>query len=140
MSIAIQVNAITTAINQMVDGFLSFDAACAKVRAYRAAEQLDADTAREYIQVALLAKKPEYRKQVTENGKPAQDSAFKKAVSRMMSATDPDKSAVAEQTGEVTKAGKKLSADQKALKEYMATIVAELMAQGWTKTDIKAAI
>jgi hypothetical protein len=137
MSIAI--NAITTAINQMVDGFLSFDAACDKVRAFRAAERLDADTARTYIQTALLAKKPEYRKQVTENGKPAQDSAFKKAVSRMMRYTDPDYSAAKDEQS-VTKSGKSLTADEKALREYMAGIVAELVAQGWTKTDIKAAI
>ena len=142
MSVAtITINPITSAINAMVDGFLSFDAACAAVREYRASEQLDADTARVYIQAALVAKKPEYAKQLTENGKPAQDSALKKAVSRMMRYTDPDYStAKAEQAGEVAKAGKALSADQKALKEYMAGIVAELMAQGWTKTDIKAAI
>lgn len=135
----IAINAITIAINNMVDGFLSFDAACAKVKAYRASEQLDADTARGYIQTALCAKKPEYMKQLTENGKPAQDSALKKAVSRMMRYTDPDAGVKAEHAG-VNKAGKRATADEKALKEYMAGIVAELMAQGWTKTDIKAAI
>lgn len=86
---AITINAITTAINSMVDGFLSFEQACDAVRTYRIKDKLDTETARTYIQAALLSKKPEYRKQVTENGKPTQDSAFKKAVSRLMRYTDP---------------------------------------------------
>ena len=142
MSTSIKVNAITTAINAMCDGFLSFDAACATVREYRMAEQLDADTARGYVLAALLSKKAAYRTQLTDNGKPAQGTALKAAVTRLMRYTDPDyqaKADTSEQKG-VTKAGKKLSGDQKALKEYMAAIVAELMEQGWTKTDIKAAI
>jgi len=112
MSIAtIKVNAITTAINQMVDGFLSFEDACAKVRAYRASEQLDADTARTYIQTALCAKKPAYAAQLTENGKPQQSSALQKAVSRMMRYTDPDYDAKAEQGAAAAKEELDIPAD-----------------------------
>jgi len=88
MSTQYTINAVTTAINSMVDKFISFDAACAVVRGHRASGLSDAE-ARDMIQAALLKKVAAYKLQVTPNGKPAQDSAFKKAVSRLMRYTSP---------------------------------------------------
>jgi len=88
MSAQSTINAVTTAINSMVDKFISFDAACAVVRGHRASGLSDAE-ARDMIQAALLKKVAAYKLQVTPNGKPAQDSAFKKAVSRLMRYTSP---------------------------------------------------
>ena len=87
---AIKINAITTAINSMVDGFLSFEQACDAVRAHRAAERLDDATARDYILAALLSKKVAYKAQLTENGRPAQGSALQRAVTRLMRYSSPD--------------------------------------------------
>ena len=88
MSTQYTINAVTNAINEMVDKFISFSDACAVVRGHRASGLSDTE-ARDMIQAALLKKVAAYRLQVTPNGKPAQDSAFKKAVSRLMRYTSP---------------------------------------------------
>lgn len=84
------VNAITTAVDTMVNQALAFDAACDTVRAYRAAGKLDDKTARGYFQAALMSKVPAYKGQLTDKGFPAQGSAFQRAVSRLMKATAPE--------------------------------------------------
>lgn len=89
----IAINAITRAINTMVEAGIAYDAACNEVRKLRATDKLSVADARTYIQAALLSKKPEYRKQVTERGYPAQDSAYAKAVTRLMKDTAPETSA-----------------------------------------------
>ena len=86
----ITVNAITTAVNAMVDQSLTFGAACAAVRGYRMSGKLDDKTARGYFQTALASKVPAYAKQTTDKGFPAQGSAFQRAVSRLMAATKPE--------------------------------------------------
>lgn len=83
------INAITSAVDSMVNASLTFDASCVVVRDYRTAGTLDGKTARTYFQAALVSKVPSYVKQVTDKGFPAQGSAFQRAVSRLMKATAP---------------------------------------------------
>lgn len=83
------INAVTSAVDTMVNQALAFDAACDTVRGYRTNGKLDDKTALGYFQSALTSKVPAYAKQVTAKGFPAQGSAFQRAVSRLMAATKP---------------------------------------------------
>ena len=87
------VNAITRAIDAMVNPSITFDKACDTVRAFRASGKLEDKTAREYFQAALQAKVPAYKAQLTDKGYPTQGSAFQRAVSRLMKATAPEQAA-----------------------------------------------
>ena len=95
------INAITTAVDTMVNQAIAFDAACDTVRAYRAADKLDDKTARGYFQAALLSKVPAYKGQLTDKGFPSQGSAFQRAVSRLMAATKPASADDAAATAEI---------------------------------------
>lgn len=86
----IVINAVTKAVDAMVNQALAFDAACATVRGYRVSGKLDDKTARGYFQTALQAKVPAYKAQLTDKGYPTQGSAFQRAVSRLMAATKPE--------------------------------------------------
>lgn len=83
-------NAITTAVDTLVNQSIAFDAACDTVRGYRATGKLEDKLAREYFQAALQAKVPAYKAQLTDRGYPTQGSAFQRAVSRLMAATKPE--------------------------------------------------
>ena len=95
------VNAITRAIDAMVNASITYRDACDTVRAYRASGKLDDKTARGYIQTALRAKVPAYTKQVTDKGFPAQKSAYQRAVSRCMADTAPEQVASVKEELEV---------------------------------------
>ena len=84
------VNAISTAVDACVNSSIAFEQACATVREYRATGKLDNKTARQYFQAALISKVPAYAKQVTETGKPEAGSAYQRAVTRLMAATNPE--------------------------------------------------
>ena len=87
---SIPVNAVTRAINDWTDAVLTERALAAKVRGYRATDKLSVADARTYIQAALLSKVPAYKTQVTERGYPEQDSAYARAVTRMMRDSAPE--------------------------------------------------
>lgn len=86
----IVINSITSAVDTMINQSIAFDAACAIVRGHRTSGKLDDKTARGYMQAALQAKVPAYKRQLTDKGFPAQGSAFQRAVSRLMAATKPE--------------------------------------------------
>lgn len=114
-------NAVTTAVDTMVNQSIAFDAACDTVRGYRMAGKLDDKTARGYFQCALQAKVPAYKGQITDKGYPAQGSAFQRAVSRLMAATKPAQATHEKEELEVPKAIREAAAKLWALcSEYEA--------------------
>lgn len=134
------VTALSTLVNKLAIGLVTIKQLKADLRTYRAANTVDKAELQDMLRTALAASDKDYANDAKLTGVEYQKTALRAQVKRIMADTDPESGAVAAQTGEVTKAGKKVTADQKALKAYMAEVVAELMAQGWTKTDIKAAI
>ena len=134
------VTPLTTIVNELAKGLVSVKQLKRNLLAYRTTNTVDKAELRDMLRTALAASDTDYAKDAKLTGVEYQKTALRAQVEEVLRASDPEKQTKAEQTDGVTKAGKKLSADQKALKAYMAEIVAELTAQGWTKADIKAAI
>lgn len=84
-------NHITAAFAALVNASCTFEDARDKVTQLRAKGEVDTATAKAYIQAALLANRKAYLKDVDENGNAKRDTALMRAISRLMSATNPAK-------------------------------------------------
>jgi hypothetical protein len=119
---------IINAFILMAASAVEYNKAAEKVRYIRArGEATDAEV-RDLAQQALLVKVPAYRAQVSESGKPAKGSAYQRAVSRMMSDTNPNKGEHANHEAKAVRVPRELQdAVAKLLTTYDAKVIREAL-------------
>lgn len=83
--------AIVNAITTMLDGAVTYNKGADKLRTLRTTNEVPEEELREIAQRLAPTKVPAYKLQVTKTGKPAPGSAYQRAVTRMLSETNPDK-------------------------------------------------
>ena len=119
------INTLKNAIAAMADCAIEYSKRAEQVRFIRARGEATDDEVRELVQAVLLAKVKDYKDQVhPESGKPAKGSAYQRAVSRMMSDTNPNKGLHANHERKAPRVPRELQAAvDKLLTTYDAAVI-----------------